>query len=489
MKRKIMVILLAFAMLIPGCAAPVAEPEATTGTPTPPATATPEVTPDSAAVYEYGDTRAIIDFSESLRCYLLYPRTGIDAIDAPIFDWAHGAYADAQEDMQALRKTDPGVEGEINVQYNSYLRGEAYACVEETGFYNNSNMAHQRDFVKVFNIDVGDGKILPRGEILAPESAGDVLELLRGKLREAFPELPELGDDADETWLENIALTDGGVDILLEAGRHLPSYLGTRRFALTYEELGRAFVLFDQQFNRPAAATDPTPEPTPEPTPPPTPRPVPPPGDFSPRDEIDPAKPMVALTFDDGPSGVTPRILDLLDEYGGKATFCVIGNRVENYADTVRRIAEEGSEIIGHSWDHKNLVKLSDAAMRSELLDTNAAIEAVLGFSPVLYRPPYGNVNDKLKAVSAELGLSLIVWSVDTLDWKTRDANKTCDAVFNDVRDGGIILCHDIYDETADAMAYVIPELIARGYQLVTVSELLSFSDRAVEAGAIYRNK
>jgi peptidoglycan/xylan/chitin deacetylase (PgdA/CDA1 family) len=284
-------------------------------------------------------------------------------------------------------------------------------------------------------------------------------------------------------------LTGGGVDILLEGGRHLPSYVGLRRFAFTFEELGTAFILFEQEYNTPEPTPAPTPDITPDATPTPTRRPPPPPGDFSPRPDIDPDKPMVALTFDDGPSNVTPRILELLNQYGGKATFCVIGNRVEGFSTIVGELYAAGNEIIGHSWDHKNLVKLTGAEIWRELVDTNEAITAATGFTPRLYRPPYGSVNDVLRGVSTQLGLSLINWSVDTLDWKTKNPDKTYESIMSSVKDGSIILCHDIYTATADAMEYVIPELIAQGYQLVTVSELLSFSDRAVEAGNIYNHK
>jgi peptidoglycan/xylan/chitin deacetylase (PgdA/CDA1 family) len=246
---------------------------------------------------------------------------------------------------------------------------------------------------------------------------------------------------------------------------------------LTYEELGDMFLPF-----APLPVT--TPEPS---TAPPTPRPtLPPPPIVSalPPQEVDRTKPMIALTFDDGPSSVTLRVLDLLEQYNARATFCVIGNRVESYHYTVLRAAELNCEVVGHSWDHKNLTKLGAERIHDELYDTNAAIYAVTGKLPNLYRPPYGAVNDTLKAVSAEENLGLLLWSIDTRDWKTLDAEATITHIMENAKDGAIILCHDIYGTTADAMEYAIPWLINEGYQLVTVSEL--FGETEIVPGTQY---
>lgn len=206
------------------------------------------------------------------------------------------------------------------------------------------------------------------------------------------------------------------------------------------------------------------------------------------RGDIDPSKPMIALTFDDGPSQYTPRILDILAQYGARATFCVVGNRVSARQDTVKRASDLGCEVIGHSWDHSDLSKLAPEEIQKELDDTSAAIEAATGVRPRLYRPPYGAVNDRVKSVSAASGYALITWTVDPLDWKTRDAAQVCEAILDEAQDRAIVLCHDLYGSTADAMERVVPELLSIGYQLVTVSELMYYSDKTLEAGAVYNS-
>ena len=208
---------------------------------------------------------------------------------------------------------------------------------------------------------------------------------------------------------------------------------------------------------------------------------------FAPARVLDPTRPMLALTFDDGPSKYTEKILDVLAEVGGKATFCLIGNQIDNYPDTVRRAANEGHELAVHTWDHKELTALKSREIYTELRKTGDKITEVCGVTPRILRPSYGLVNDNIKSVAAAMDLIIVNWSVDTLDWKTKNAKSTTDAILRGAADGAIVLCHDLYGATAEAMQTVIPALVDRGYQLVTVSELLSFSETDVKAGDLCR--
>ena len=203
-----------------------------------------------------------------------------------------------------------------------------------------------------------------------------------------------------------------------------------------------------------------------------------------PKRDIDPNKPMIALTFDDGPNKkTTTPILDILKEYDSVATFFILGNRVSNNEELLKRMLEEGNEIGNHSYNHKELTKLSSEELREQIIDTQDAIIESTGFEPKLVRPTYGSYNDKLKS---EIDMPLILWSIDTLDWKSRDANKVADYVLANVKDGDIILMHDIHDSTAEATQILVPKLIDMGFQLVTVSELYESKGESLESGKIY---
>ena len=201
---------------------------------------------------------------------------------------------------------------------------------------------------------------------------------------------------------------------------------------------------------------------------------------------IDPEKPMIALTFDDGPGPGTRRILRALEAVDGRATFCMVGDRVRDYAQTARMVASQGSEIATHTLSHPNLAKLSAGEVRAELEESIAAIEQVTGVRPGVLRPPYGSTSETVQQICREMGVVIANWNVDTEDWRVRDAETILNHVLDNARDGAIVLCHDLYPETAAAMERAVEELTAQGYQLVSVSELLQARAGGGSAGKIY---
>ncbi len=184
---------------------------------------------------------------------------------------------------------------------------------------------------------------------------------------------------------------------------------------------------------------------------------------------LEPPKKAIALTFDDGPSIYTPQILDTLAENGVKATFFVVGNRIEKHSDILLKTYNLGMEIGNHSWDHSNLTRLSMENIVQQRELTDNAVSAVTGHTTSLMRPPYGSRND---LVMGAFNMPAILWSLDTLDWKSRDALTIVDTVLSTAKDGDIILMHDLYQSTADAVDILVPRLISEGYEIVTVSQL-----------------
>lgn len=199
--------------------------------------------------------------------------------------------------------------------------------------------------------------------------------------------------------------------------------------------------------------------------------------------KIDKNKKMVALTYDDGPSIYTPRILKTLKENNSVATFFAVGNRVPMYSDTVKKAYDMGCEIGNHTYEHKSLPNLSETEVKRQISKTNKEVKKAIGEKPVIMRPTGGATNNNIKKW---VGMPSIIWSIDTLDWKTRNADSTKRAVLDHVKDGDIVLMHDLYSATATASETIIPELVRRGYQLVTVSELAECRGGMKETGAYY---
>ena len=204
--------------------------------------------------------------------------------------------------------------------------------------------------------------------------------------------------------------------------------------------------------------------------------------------EIDPSRPMVALTYDDGPSkNTTPRILAALKANGGRATFFMVGNRVGKHGDVIRQMVAQGCEVANHTYDHTLMTKVEPAELERQLELTNQAVADTGGVTPVLMRPCGGATNDVGMGVAGAISMPAVLWSIDTLDWKTKDAPTTISAVLDHVKDGDIILMHDLYEATADASEVLIPELVKRGYQLVTVSELASYRGGMTPGKSYYK--
>ena len=204
--------------------------------------------------------------------------------------------------------------------------------------------------------------------------------------------------------------------------------------------------------------------------------------------EIDPLKPMVALTYDDGPSkNSTSRILETLRANGGRATFFMVGNRAEKNGAVIRQMVEQGCEVANHTYDHTLMSKVDPAELERQLMMTNQVVADAGGVTPVLMRPCGGDTNEAGMGVAGAISMPAVLWSIDTLDWKTRDAEKTVSAVLDHVKDGDIILMHELYETAADASDVIVPELIRRGYQLVTVSELASYRGGMTPGNSYYK--
>ena len=203
------------------------------------------------------------------------------------------------------------------------------------------------------------------------------------------------------------------------------------------------------------------------------------------RKDLDPEKPMVALTFDDGPyDRVTNRIVKVLAKHDSRATFFVVGNRVERYADTMKNAYNKGNQIATHTFDHGDLSKMKKKQIRRELKRAFRVMKKINGENPTMLRPPYGNVNDKMRQT---IRIPMIYWNVDTEDWASRNKDKILSRCKR-IKDGDIVLMHDLYPSTAAAVEKLVPKLRKKGFQLVTVEELFYYKGIDAKGGKVYFN-
>lgn len=207
--------------------------------------------------------------------------------------------------------------------------------------------------------------------------------------------------------------------------------------------------------------------------------------------EISSKDKLVALTFDDGPGKFTAELLDYLAAHHVHATFFLVGRNAARYPALIKRMDAEGHAIGNHTQNHARLPRLSAAGVKKEINDCNAVIRAAVGHDAVMLRAPGGNANATVKAVAKDMGLPIVYWSVDTKDWQSRNTDKIVSVAFaakGGIKDGSIVLMHDIYRTTVDAAKIIIPRLEAQGYRFVTVPELLALRRGGAVAGDIYGN-
>lgn len=199
---------------------------------------------------------------------------------------------------------------------------------------------------------------------------------------------------------------------------------------------------------------------------------------------IDPDKPMVALTFDDGPyRNNTGAIMELFEQYNSRATFFVVGYHLDVYGEATLDAYQRGFQIGNHTMNHPMLPSLSDAEAMEEIRRLNDKLNEMGIEGEAMVRTPYGLPTDYLRE---NLTVPMIGWNVDSEDWKVGTVDWICEQIIGKVKDGDIVLLHDLHDVTAEAMQLVVPALVEQGFQLVTVEELFRAKGVEPQAGEYY---
>lgn len=197
-------------------------------------------------------------------------------------------------------------------------------------------------------------------------------------------------------------------------------------------------------------------------------------------------KKLVVLTFDDGPSNLTtPKLLDILSEKDVPATFFMLGNMARGNPDIVKRMEREGHTVASHTMYHQNLVRLPAEAVQADVNEAKTVIKSIVGHSPIYVRPPYGNINDNVRAA---VNRPMILWSVDTEDWLSKNPESIIATAMSEVHDGAIILMHDIYPTSVDAVPALVDTMRSAGYEFATIKELTDIRGVELVPGEFYYN-
>ena len=328
--------------------------------------------------------------------------------------------------------------------------------------------AHPVSLTHFWTFDKKSGEVISLNDLTeqSEKATEEIVAAARNNINETIkqrqqPEL-DLSETITQETLSNFVIIDGGNSLAWPIGQAslLPSAYGEMTIKVPIAAVAK---YLQNPTARKLANIPKPPEPKPEPTPAPaTPAPAPTTGNK-----------VIALTFDDGPGPHTAHLLDILDQYGAKATFFLIGSKVSGQASIVRSIQARGHQLGNHSWSHPELPKLPVDQIASEIDRTNEAIRQATGITPAILRPPYGAVNGAVLEQLRLRGMSSILWSVDTRDWADRNSDIVCSRAVAGARPGAIILMHDIHQTSVGAVPCILSALKQQGYSFVTVQGLL----------------
>lgn len=328
--------------------------------------------------------------------------------------------------------------------------------------------AHPVSLTHFWTFDKKSGEVISLSDLTeqSEKAIGEIVAAARNNINETIKQRQQAELDLNETitqeTLSNFVITDGGNSLAWPIGQAslLPSAYGEMTIKVPIDAVAK---YLQNPTARKLANIPKPPEPKPEPKPAPAvPAPAPTTGNK-----------VIALTFDDGPGPHTAHLLDILDQYGAKATFFLIGSKVSSQANIVRSIHARGHQLGNHSWSHPELPKLPVDQIAGEIDRTNDAIKQATGVTPAILRPPYGAVNGVVLEQLRLRGMSSILWSVDTRDWADRNSDIVCSRAVAGARPGAVILMHDIHQTSVGAVPCILSALKQQGYSFVTVQGLI----------------
>lgn len=329
------------------------------------------------------------------------------------------------------------------------------------------NGAHPASMTQFWTFDKKSGEVVGLADFTeqSDEAAEAIMSAAKDNISQTIkqrqqPEI-DLNEIINKEALSNFIITNNGNSLAWPLGQAslLPSSYGELTITVPISSVSK---YLQNPTARKLANIPKPPEPKPEPAPAPAaPTPAPTTGNK-----------VIALTFDDGPGPYTAHLLDILDQYGAKATFFLIGSKVSGQASVVRSIQARGHQLGNHSWSHPELPKLSVDQIAGEIDRTNEAIRQATGVKPSILRPPYGAVNGVVLEQLRLRNMSSILWSVDTRDWADRNSQIVCSRAVAGARPGAVILMHDIHQTSVNAVPCILSSLKQQGYSFVTIQRL-----------------
>lgn len=431
----------------------------------------------------YGEIKSILDYNTNYVVAVHYPKFKKEKIDREVFDFVDDHILSFKDNLKTIPKSknkkDNQNISDLHIDYELFNIKDEIVSIKFNVKEEIKDLSIDNYSTKVFNYSLSDEESIKLDELLIEDGLKVISDSVYKAIglnfnleNENKDEIKNITSDSFDNF-DTFFLRNNSFIFKLKSNENISKEITNEEYAVSFEDL-EAYLKYDlvtgkklseEEINEKIELIK---------------------NSGKVRPSLDPNKPMIALTFDDGPyRNITTPILDVLEKHNAAATFFILGNRVSGNEDIIQRAINGGSEIANHSFSHKQLTAISNNELKSQVYDTQAAIKNAVGREPTLLRPTYGAVNNNLKQT---IDMPLILWSIDTLDWKHRNSQRIINHVLSNVRDGDIILMHDMYPTTNQATQVLVPELINRGFQLVTVTELYELKGLPLEGGKTYTN-
>lgn len=389
----------------------------------------------------------IIEEEKNILVGINYPITGIQKLDKIIEKDIEKIYTDFKNEYGEFDHLKE--QSELNMDYTYEQISQRYINITIHIFVNSSTLANPNNYMKSYVYDRKQGKLLTIHDLISDEDFSKFVNMVKTKLLQKYKDcilLDSLKATVTEQYDYPLFTIDyDTLTIYFNPAEVAASYCDILDIDIPLEQFEIKIPIIEESDTDTTVRL------------------------LSPTKVIDPERKVVALTFDDGPSKYTKEILEILKENNAYATFFVIGNKVEIYKETIQKMVSYGNEIGNHSYNHKWLTKLTENDLQEQITKTQDIIYSVTGYTPTIIRPTYGSISEKLRK---QLPLDVIMWTVDTSDWKYKSVDRIVKEATTKIKDLDIILMHDTHVRTVDALKKIIPELQQQGFEFVTVSEL-----------------
>lgn len=396
------------------------------------------------------NVETLIIHDENMVIGINYPKTGISPLDTKIKNQVDQIYQDFIKEYGITKNENESAE--LNIDYHYNIVSVHYINIVLEKFISSSSLAHPINEIYTYVYDSNDKRFLGLEDLITQEELEKLVPKIQKELMDQYPEcfsVQQLNQNLSPIFKNFPLFTFTNEDLNLyfnpyEIADHSCGIIDTT-IPLDHINLKIEDIEFGSNTTKEYTVLKETSK------------------------IIDPNKKMIAITFDDGPGRYTKDILKTLTKYDANATFFVLGNKVEVYDETAREIVKQGSEIGNHSYNHKWLIKLKSDDFIDQVNQTQSIVKRITGITPKVLRPTYGSVNDTIRK---NTNLDIVLWNIDTLDWKIKDPKQIANRVIGKVEDGDIVLMHDTHKRTVEALKIILPELKKEGFQFVTVSEL-----------------